>query len=115
VQPVTDLVQQFGVTLSDEQTPKPRILGRERILGGGTKTLVSLRFSGCEQTAVFISPLRSSEGKPWELQLGTQEAFIANCPGKPLAGSSTEAPGGGLCSLSVDSEEALPKVPPHTF
>lgn len=86
------------------------------------RTLIKIHFSGCEQTEVFISPLeRALDGRvalkenPVNLHLETQKAFMANYPGKPLMGSNTEAPGGGLCFPFVDSEAIFPKVPQHTF
>lgn len=48
------------------------------------------------------------------LHLEMQKAFTASYPGKPLMGSNTEAPRGGLRFLFVDSE-AFPKVPQHIF
>ena len=86
------------------------------------KTLIKMHFSGRQQTEVFVSPSERAldcggalKENPVNRHLETQKAFTANYPGKPLMGGNTEAPGGGLCFLFVDSEEAFPKVPQHTF
>lgn len=58
---------------------------------------------------------RSSEGKPCEPPSRNPKGFYSKLSRKTLMGSNTEAPGGILCFLFVDSEEAFPKMPQHTF
>lgn len=71
---------------------------------------------------MFINPVERAldiggapKENPLKLHLGTQKAFTASNPGKPLMVSNTEAPGGSCVFCLVTLQRHSPKCPSILF